>query len=120
MLDAMSTIRLETYINAPMARCFDLARNVDVHAHSMAHTQERPIAGVTTGMLQLGDTVTWEAVHFCVKQRLTSRTTAYDRPARFTDEMVKGVFQHLEHTHEFVPHPPGTLMRDVFTFRAPL
>lgn len=116
----MPTIRLETSINAPIERCFDLALNVDLHAHSMGHTSERPIAGVTQGLMHLGDTVTWEAVHFGLKQHLTSKITDYERPQRFTDEMVKGAFQELHHTHEFVPQPPGTLMIDVFTFRAPL
>jgi ligand-binding SRPBCC domain-containing protein len=70
--------------------------------------------------MRLGDTVTWEAVHFGIKQHLTSQITTYDRPSRFTDEMVAGIFQQLHHTHIFVPHPQGTLMIDVFTFRAPL
>jgi ligand-binding SRPBCC domain-containing protein len=34
--------------------------------------------------------------------------------------MASGIFQQLHHTHEFVAHPPGTLMIDIFTFRAPL
>ncbi|HEY7125532.1 MAG TPA: SRPBCC family protein [Ktedonobacterales bacterium] len=120
VLARMPTIRLETYINAPIERCFDLSLNVDLHAHTMAHTHEHPVAGVTQGLMHLGDTVTWEAVHFGLKQHLTSKITAYERPLRFTDEMVKGAFQELHHTHEFVAQPPGTLMIDVFMFRAPL
>ncbi len=116
----MPTIRLETFINAPIERCFDLSLSVDLHHHSVAHTHERPIAGVTTGVMKLGDTVTWEAVHFGVKQHLTSKITAYERPYRFTDEMVRGAFQEIHHLHEFVAQPPGTLMIDVFLFRAPL
>lgn len=116
----MPTIRLETYIHAPPERCFDLSLSVDLHAQSQAHARERPVAGVLTGEMRLGDTVTWEAVHFGVKQRLTSRITAYERPAQFVDEMVTGVFERLHHTHIFVPQPPGTLMIDIFTFRAPL
>jgi ligand-binding SRPBCC domain-containing protein len=84
------------------------------------YAHERPIAGVVTGEMRLGDTVTWEAVHFGIKQRLTSQITAYERPSCFTDEMVAGIFQELHHTHVFVPQPDGTLMMDVFTFRAPL
>ena len=34
--------------------------------------------------------------------------------------MVAGIFQQLHHTHLFVPQPDGTLMIDIFTFRAPL
>lgn len=116
----MPTIRLETYIQAPPERCFDLSLSVDLHAQSQAHARERPIAGVLAGQMRLGDTVTWEAVHFGIKQHLTSRITSYERPARFTDEMVAGIFQELHHTHIFVPQAHGTLMIDLFTFRAPL
>lgn len=119
-MSKLSTIRLETYINAPIERCFDLSLNVDLHGHSLASTHERPIAGVTTGVMHLGDTVTWEAVHFGLKQHLTSKITSYERPYRFTDEMVQGAFQELHHLHEFVSQPPGTLMIDVFKFQAPL
>jgi len=116
----MPLIRLETAINAPAERCFDLSLSVDLHRHSVAHTHERPIAGVTSGMMKCGESVTWEAVHFGIKQRLTSKITAYERPYRFTDEMAEGIFQEMIHLHEFVPQPPGTLMIDLFTFRAPL
>lgn len=116
----MAIIRLETYINAPIERCFDLSLSVDLHRHSVAHTHERPVAGVTSGVMKLGDTVTWEAMHFGIKQHLTSKITAYERPYRFTDAMVRGAFQELTHLHEFVSQPPGTLMIDLFAFRAPL
>jgi len=116
----MPTIRLETAIDASLERCFDLSLSVDLHRHSVAHTHERPIAGVTSGMMKLGDIVTWEAVHFGIKQHLTTKITAYERPYRFTDEMLRGAFQEITHLHEFVPQPPGTLMIDVFTFRAPM
>jgi ligand-binding SRPBCC domain-containing protein len=116
----MPTIRLETSIEAPAERCFDLSLSVDLHRLSTAETHERPIAGVMTGEMKLGDTVTWEAVHFGVKQHLTSKITAYERPRRFVDEMVQGAFQEMKHIHEFVPQPSGTLMVDIFTFRAPL
>jgi ligand-binding SRPBCC domain-containing protein len=113
------TIHLETYIEATPERCFDLSLNVDLHRLSTAHTHERPIAGVLAGEMKLGDTVTWEAVHFGLKQRLTSKITSYERPVRFVDEMVQGAFLEMKHLHEFVPLPPGTRMIDYFTFRAP-
>jgi ligand-binding SRPBCC domain-containing protein len=116
----MPTICLETVIAASPERCFDLSLSVDLHRHSVAHTHERPIAGVTTGIMRLGDTVTWEAVHFGIKQHLTTKITAYDRPHYFIDEMIRGIFQEMKHHHAFVPQPLGTLMVDTFTFRAPL
>lgn len=115
----MPTIRLETSINAPIERCFDLSLSVDLHQYSVAHTHERPVAGVTKGIMKLGDTVTWEAIHFGIRQHLTSKITAYERPYRFIDEMVRGAFQEMIHIHEFVPQPSSTLMIDLFTFRTP-
>src|SRR5215472_1596290 len=99
----MPTIYLETMIEAPAERCFDLSISVDTHSSSMSHTRERAIAGVTSGLMSLGDVVTWEAVHFGVKQHLTSKITEYDRPSRFVDEMVQGIFQEITHVHEFLP-----------------
>jgi ligand-binding SRPBCC domain-containing protein len=116
----MPTIRLETLIDASPEQCFDLSLSIDVHSQSVAQTHERPIAGVTSGVMKLGDTVTWEAVHFGIKQHLTSKITAYERPYRFTDEMIQGIFQEIVHVHEFIPQSYGTLMIDLFRFRAPL
>lgn len=116
----MPVIHLETLIAASPERCFDLSLSIDLHRQSVAHTHERPIAGVTSGVMRLGDTVTWEAVHFGVKQHLTTKITAYERPQYFIDEMTQGIFQELKHHHAFIAHPAGTLMIDTFTFRAPL
>ncbi|HEY8076044.1 MAG TPA: SRPBCC family protein [Labilithrix sp.] len=116
----MPVIRIETFIRAPAEACFDRARDVEAHVASASRTKERAIAGVTTGLLGLGDEVTWEAVHFGVRQRLTSRITRFDRPRMFVDEMVRGAFASFEHVHEFVPSEGGTTMIDTFTYRAPL
>ena len=46
------TIELTTDIGAPIERVFDLARDLDLHARSMAHTGERAIAGQIAQPLQ--------------------------------------------------------------------
>ena len=38
----------------------------------MARSNESAISGNTTGLIKLGDWVTWEATHFGVKHQLTS------------------------------------------------
>ena len=116
----MPTIRLTTQIDAPVERCFDLARSVDIHLDSAAHTHEQAVAGVTTGLLGYGDCVTWEAVHFGVRQRLTIKVTMFDPPNRFVDELVDGTFRELRHLHEFSAIGSQTRMVDVFTFHSPL
>jgi ligand-binding SRPBCC domain-containing protein len=116
----VARIELITRVSAPPERCFDLARSVELHTHSTAATGERAVGGVTRGLLELGNEVTWRARHFGVWQTLTSRITAYDRPRSFRDSMVRGAFRRFEHDHSFEPLPDGgTLMRDVFDYAAP-
>ncbi len=115
----MTTIVVETRIAAPIEVCFDLARDVDAHIKTSSSTNERAVGGKTSGLLELGDVVTFEAVHFGIRQRLTSRIVEFDRPRRFVDEMVKGAFASLRHVHEFFPDGPTVLMRDTLTWRSP-
>jgi ligand-binding SRPBCC domain-containing protein len=114
------TIRLATTIDAPPERCFDLARDVGAHLRSTGPTAERAVGGVTSGLLELGDEVTWEARHLGVRQRLTARISRLERPRLFEDVMVRGAFASLHHVHEFVPRDGGTTMIDTFTFASPL
>ncbi|TMC31594.1 MAG: SRPBCC family protein [Chloroflexi bacterium] len=116
----MPVIRIETRIAATPERCFDLARDVDLHQRSAAASSERAIAGVTSGKMGLGDTVTWRATHFGVPLRLSSRITEFDPPRRFVDEMVEGPLRRLRHVHAFEAIPGGTLMVDVFDYASPL
>jgi ligand-binding SRPBCC domain-containing protein len=117
----MPTIDITRLVAAPMERCFDLARSIELHTHSTAATGEEAIAGVTRGLIGMGESVTWRARHFGVRQTLTSRITAFDRPRHFRDEQAQGAFAGFTHDHFFTPHTGGgTLVRDVFTFRAPL
>ena len=116
----MPKIHLETFIRASPELCFDLARDVDIHMASTDYTGERAVQGVTSGMMNLGDEVTWEARHFGVRQRLTSRITAMERPRMFVDEMQRGAFKSWHHTHLFEPREDGTLMIDDCLYSSPL
>lgn len=116
----MSTLHLSTRIRAPIERCFDLARSVDVHLASTAATRERVVGGVMRGLMELGDEVTWRARHLGVEQELTARITAFTRPAHFRDSMVRGAFRRFDHDHRFEQDGDVTTMIDVFDFDAPL
>ena len=116
----MACIELSLHIAAPPGRCFDLARSVEAHTDSTRATGERAVAGKTHGLLALGDQVTWRAKHLGVWQELTSELTAYDRPTHFRDSLVRGAFARFDHDHFFVPSGGGTLVREVFDYRAPL
>jgi ligand-binding SRPBCC domain-containing protein len=115
----MSRIVTITEICAPIERVFDLARCVDLHVRSAGDTGETAVAGVTSGLLELDQEVTWCGRHFGVWHKLTSRITAYSRPNYFRDSMVKGAFRDLNHDHFFNDQNGRTIMRDVFDFTAP-
>ncbi len=78
------------------------------------------MGGLTSGLIDLGQTVTWEAVHFGIRQRLTSKITICDRPTHLQDIMVKGAFAHFTHDHYLSGIDTGTLMKDRFDFSSPL
>jgi len=115
----MPKIILETRINAPLGKCFDLARSIDLHMKSMKHTEEKAIAGVTSGLIGLGEIVTWKARHFGIMMRLTSGITKCDYPNVFEDKMVSGPFQSFRHTHRFLENGNETIMNDEFDYKSP-
>ena len=115
----MPTLILETYINAPAETCFDLMRNIRIHTETTSQTNEKAIAGLTDGMIGLGQTVTFEGTHFGVRQRLTVEVVEFERPSLFVDEMTDGSFKSFRHTHEFTERDGGTLMRDTVVWTSP-
>jgi ligand-binding SRPBCC domain-containing protein len=115
----MPIIKRDIYIEAPIRVCFDLARNVEIHTKTTTKTKERAIGGVTVGLMENGDTVTWEATHFGVKQKLTAKIVEMEKLHKFTDVMVKGAFHSFTHTHEFIENGTGTIMKDTFAYKSP-
>ncbi|HAA19381.1 MAG TPA: cell division protein [Cytophagales bacterium] len=116
----MPIIELETEIRAPIERCFLLSLSVDLHRISTAHTQEEAIAGVTSGLIGLNETVTWRARHLGITQTLTTKITELTSPTYFVDEMLRGAFKSFRHEHIFSENGEMTIMKDIFNYRSPL
>jgi ligand-binding SRPBCC domain-containing protein len=116
----MVRIELVTDIAAPIERCFDLSRSIDLHMASTDWTGERAIAGVTSGLIGMDQEVTWQGRHFGLRIQHTSRITAFDRPRHFQDCMVRGVFRSFCHDHYFESIPGQARMKDLMVFEAPL
>jgi len=116
----MRSIRLETVIAAPIGDCFTLSLSVDAHAASMHGSGEQAVGGVTSGVMKLGDSVTWRARHFGIAFRMTSAITEYQPPSRFVDEQQRGPFRRWWHEHTFATLADGqTRMTDVVEFQSP-
>lgn len=117
----MPSLHLTTTINASIEIVFDLARSIDLHILSLEHTNERAIAGRTSGLVKKGETVTWSAKHLGITQELTSLITDVEPHHYFADELVKGAFKHFKHEHFFEKLDDGsTLMKDIFDYTSPL
>jgi ligand-binding SRPBCC domain-containing protein len=115
----MPFIQVQTKINADLEVCFDLARSIDFHKESLKHTDEIPIAGKTTGLIELGEWVSWEARHLGFVQHLTTKITEFESPNYFVGEMIFGAFKSLKHEHVFKGNGIGTIMIDKFYFESP-
>lgn len=116
----MPTIILITKIKAPKKAVFNLSRNIDFHQLSTHKTNEKAIAGKTSGLIELGETVTWRAKHLGVYQELTSKITEMEPYNHFRDEMVKGIFKSIKHQHIFNEEHGFTTMKDIFFYKSPL
>jgi ligand-binding SRPBCC domain-containing protein len=115
----MSKIHLTTFIAAPIERVFNLSRSINLHKISTAQTKEDAIAGVTTGLINLDETVTWQAKHLFKTRQHTSKITAMETPVSFLDEMIKGDFKSFRHQHFFKTVDNGTIMIDILEFESP-
>lgn len=108
-----------TRTSLPQATLFERSISIDTHLNSMAHSGERAVAGVTSGLIGLGEQVTWQARHFGLPFRMTSKITSMDAPNSFTDEQIRGPFKKFHHEHEFFEEHGQTVMIDRIHFMAP-
>ena len=110
-----------TRVAGPIAAVYEASLSVDVHLESFTDHRETAVAGVTSGVMAEGDTVTWRAVHFGIPFYMTSEIVDADPPRRFTDRQVHGPFASFTHTHTLSElGPDETRMQDDVRFTAPL
>jgi len=111
---------VETLIHAPREAVFDLSRDVDAHIRSASFSRERAVPpGRTSGLLERGDSVTFEGKHFGIRQRFTVHITEMERPIRYINQATHRAFRRLRHVHEFEETAGGTLMRDTLEWTSP-
>ena len=115
----MVTIERSTHILLDAEKVFLLSCSIDLHKISTQHTGEEAIAGVTTGLVKAGDTITWRARHLMKTRYHTSRIEAFAPHTHFRDVMIKGEFKHFSHDHYFEPQGKGCLMKDELKVEAP-
>ncbi|MBZ4036443.1 SRPBCC family protein [Flavobacterium sp. 17A] len=115
----MTEINLTTKINAPKQTVFDASRNIDIHQKSASDSKEKAIAGITSGLINLNETVTWRGKHFGFYLTHKSRITAMNLYDYFVDEMEKGKFKSFKHEHFFEEENGITIMKDKLQYETP-
>ncbi|WP_075342839.1 SRPBCC family protein [Tenacibaculum agarivorans] len=116
----MPTIMLFTKIEAPKQLVFDLSRSIELHKISTQKTNEKVVAGRASGLIELGETVTWRAKHLGVYQNFTSKITGCIPSKYFADKMINGAFKRFRHEHFFSHQNDTTLLVDVMEYISPL
>jgi len=115
----MTQIKITTKIKTPIEIVFDNCRNIDIHQYSASKTNEIAIAGRTSGLINKGETVTWEGKHFGFKIQHESIITEMDFPNYFVDEQLKGHFKSFKHEHIFQQKENHTIMTDILEYETP-
>ena len=116
----MPTIRLITKIKAKQNIVFDLSRSIDLHLISTEETNEKAIAGRTSGLIKLAETVTWRAKHLGIYQNFTSKIIGCSKSDYFADEMLSGAFKSFKHEHFFTYKNGETILEDIMVYKSPL
>jgi ligand-binding SRPBCC domain-containing protein len=115
----MTTINLITKIREHKQIVFDHSRNIDIHQQSASPSNEKAIAGVTSGLINLNETVTWRGKHFGFYLTHKSRITAMNLYDYFVDEMEQGKFKSFKHEHFFEEENGITIMKDKLQYETP-
>lgn len=110
----MTTIRLTTWVNAPVERCFQLATSA---AMSSPVSESLPASGVRIGPLQIGDFIRWQMGLGKARLEYRSRIDVI-RPCSYFREVMaaQGVFLYYEHDHHFARMDDGTRVRNEIRF----
>ena len=85
----------------------------------MEQSGEEAVGGITSGLINLNETVTWRARHLGKTRQMRIRITSMNAPVVFTDEMEEGDFRSIRHEHHFKQVENGTIMIDLFQFETP-
>ncbi|MFV8360088.1 SRPBCC family protein [Flavobacterium sp. LS1P3] len=115
----MTIIKIWTKINASIQTVFDISRDIDVHQESASRTNEIAIDGVSSGLINYNETVTWRGKHFGFYLTHKSRITAMNLYDYFVDEMEEGKFKSFRHEHIFYEKNGLTVMKDKIYYEVP-
>lgn len=115
----MPTLHITTFIEAPVDRVFDLSRNISLHKVSMQKTNDVAIRGITAGLINKDESVTWRGKHLYKTRVFMIKVTEMKPYEMFIEKIVRGAFKSFQHEHYFKPAENGTIIIDIINFETP-
>lgn len=115
----MTTIKLTTNYFAPIKTVFNINRNIDIHQESASKTKEVAIAGITSGLINKNETVTWKGKHFGFNLQHQSIISEMIFPTYFVDEQLNGQFKKFKHQHFFEQKENYVEVTDILEYKTP-
>ena len=115
----MTTIKITTHYFAPIETIFNTNRDIDIHQQSASKSKEIAIAGITSGLINKNETVTWKGRHFGVFITHQSIISEMIFPTYFVDEQLKGKFKSFKHQHFFEQKENYVEVRDLLEYETP-
>ena len=112
----MFTISDTIHIRAPIERCFLLSTDIELVGRIL---NMRPIAGKTSGRVEMGDKLLWAGWKFGFPQTHETLITRFEPPSFFQDTMGRGRFKRFQHDHAFFEVDGYTLLTDKIRFSLP-
>ncbi len=112
----MIRIRATVDIAAPREECFDLIRDVDLHAVAVPWLQARAISGRTTGYSGPGDQTEWSAKYFGLRCRVKLTVVGYEWPVILEEAGQSVLLSKFHHRYVLASLPGGlTRLQDTLT-----
>ncbi len=115
----MTTIKITTHYFAPIEKVFDTNRDISIHQQTASKTKEIAIAGITSGLINKNETVTWKGKHFGVFITHQSLIPEMIFPTYFVDEQLKGHFKSFKHQHFFEQKENYVEVKDLLEYETP-
>ncbi|MEM6884359.1 MAG: hypothetical protein AAF571_04950 [Verrucomicrobiota bacterium] len=113
----MEKISSTRTIHAPRWLCFEMIRNVDVHAAAVPEIHARAESGRQHGSLHLGEYTEWSARYFRVRFQITMEVTGFDWPVRYDETNRPGLFRVFRHRYSLMAvNENQTVLRDQMEF----
>lgn len=114
----MPIIETKTYMDAPLERCFNMARNPLDITNSVPRIKNTEIDSNLTKNIGLGDKFYLVHSYLGGKVKFDTKYNMIEfvPPFKFSEQISSPFFKEFKHTHEFLVKKEGTMVIDTIEY----